>query len=348
MVGYIYRITCIPTGKCYVGITKNYKQRTKKHIVELNNGTHHSPKLLNAWRYYGEQNFEWTCREVEVDCYDDLYAYEIEEIKKYNSYEDGYNCNSGGKISDWCQHVKNEDVVVFLCVLEYAGDGYGKAFEEKFGWAKGTASSIKRKERYFDAQISFEKMSKEEKEKIATDFLNNSDIVQIVKKRQLTQGGCEKAYSLKREDFFFAFCAQEMGYGYTPVALFLEIKPATVKDWFNGRSRKKEKELYTKLSTEEKSVYEKKVLSSHLEAIGTDKLLNKKEEDVISFFCYDQKYPQNDMAIQRLFGWSEGTCYGMRQENRYPIAKAKVKLLTEAERDKIANELNNRLQGGHA
>ena len=47
--------------------------------------------------------------------------------------------------------------------------------------------------------------------------------------------------------------AQELGYGYTTVANYLGVKPATVKDWFNGRSRKKEKEKFNKLSDYEKN-----------------------------------------------------------------------------------------------
>lgn len=34
----------------------------------------------------------------------------------------------------------------------------------------------------------------------------------------------------------------------------LNLKPATVKDWFNGRSRKKEKQEYLLLSTEQLEV----------------------------------------------------------------------------------------------
>ena len=43
-----------------------------------------------------------------------------------------------------------------------------------------------------------------------------------------------------------------VGYGYTSVANYLGIKPSTVKDWFNGRSRKKEREQFNKLSDNEK------------------------------------------------------------------------------------------------
>ena len=252
MVGYVYRITNIQTQKKYVGITENFERRKRKHIKELKNNTHHSQKLQNAWNYWGENNFEWTVREVQIDQYDDLYDIEMEEIKKYNSYNDGYNCNSGGRISDWKQKVKNEDIVKFLCIQWKYGDGYGKTCEQIFGWSKGTASAAKRKIRFIDANILFEKLTEEEKNQIAINTFEGYEISKKALKRQLTQGGCEKAYQLTQEDFNFAFAAQSLGYGYTPVANYLGIKPTTVKDWFNGRSRKKEKEQFNKLSNYEK------------------------------------------------------------------------------------------------
>ena len=253
MVGYVYRITNIQTQKKYVGITEDFERRKRKHIKELKNNTHHSPKLQNAWNYWGENNFEWTVREVQINQYDDLYDIEIEEIKKYNSYNDGYNCNSGGRISYWKQKVRNEDIVKFLCIQWKYGDGYGKTCEQIFGWSKGTASAAKRKIRFVDANILFEKLTEEEKNRIATNTFEEYEINKKALKRQLTQGGCEKAYQLTQDDFNFAFAAQSLGYSYTPVANYLGVKPATVKDWFNGRSRKKEKEQFDKLSGNEKS-----------------------------------------------------------------------------------------------
>lgn len=253
MVGYVYRITNIQTQKKYVGITEDFERRKRKHIKELKNNTHHSQKLQNAWNYWGENNFEWTVREVQINQYDDLYDIEVEEIKKYNSYNDGYNCNSGGRISDWKQKVKNEDIIKFLCVQWKYGDGYGKTCEQIFGWSKGTASAAKRKIRFIDANILFEKLTEEEKDQIATSTFEEYEINKKALKRQLTQGGCEKAYQLIQDDFNFAFAAQSLGYGYTPVANYLGVKPATVKDWFNGRSRRKEKEAFNKLSDTEKN-----------------------------------------------------------------------------------------------
>lgn len=340
MVGYIYRITNTQTNKCYVGITENFERRKKKHISELNSNTHHSQKLQNAWNYWGQNNFEWTIREVEIKSYDELYQLEVEEIKKFNSYEDGYNCNSGGKISDWKQVIKNEDIIKFLCVLEYYGDGYGKTFEQVFNWAKGTASAIKRRVKYADAICQYEQMSQQSRKELADTTYVNFNIGQIAQQRQLTQGGCAKAYQLTQDDYNFAFAAKELGYSYTSVANFLEIKPATVCDWFSGRARKKEYDRYQSLSDEEKIKIKDQVQSQHLGAIGHDKFVNKKEEDVISFLCHDEFYPQNDRAIQQLFKWSEGTCYSIRQKSHYPITKEKVKLLSEEERKRKADKLN--------
>lgn len=252
MIGYIYRITNIKTNKCYIGITSDFKRRKKKHLTELKTNVHHSLKLQNAWNYWGESNFEWTVREVELEKYEDLYFLEIEEIKKYDSYNNGYNCTTGGFVSDWKQKAKDEDIIKFLCIQYKYGDGYGKTCEQVFGWAKGTASSAKRKIRFFNANSAFEKLSNEEKEKIAIKTFEEYNLLKIALQRQLTQGGCERVYQLNQSDFNFAFCAQELGYTYKTVAEYLGVKPLTVKDWFNKRSRKKEREKYEKLTIEEK------------------------------------------------------------------------------------------------
>lgn len=254
MIGYIYHIINNTTNKHYIGITEDINRRLVKHKSELRNHTHHSPKLQKAWDYYGEKDFTYSFREVTINCYEDLYDYEIEEIKKYDSYNNGYNCNTGGKISDWKQKVKDEDIVGFLCFQSYYGSGYGKTFEECLKWSKGTASAGLRKVRYINANCQFEKLNSEQIKKIAEDYENKLHIKERYNERQLRQGGCAKAYNLNQDDYNFAFAAQELGYGYTSVANYLEIKPSTVKDWFNGRSRKKNKEIFDKLTPQEKEI----------------------------------------------------------------------------------------------
>lgn len=254
MKGYIYHIINDTTGKHYIGITEDYKRRITKHKNELNRNCHHSPKLQNAWNYYGQEDFTFTVKEVEISSYDDLYELEKKEIEKYDSFNNGYNCNAGGKINDWKQKVKDEDVIGFLCVQNIYGDGYGKTFESCLNWSKGTASAAKRKIRFTNANCIFEKLSEEEIKKIANNYYEKLNLEENRLKRQLTQGGCKKAYSLKEEDYLFAFAAQELGYTYRQVAKYFDISFTTVKDWFSGRSRKKEKEKYNNLSCEEKNL----------------------------------------------------------------------------------------------
>lgn len=345
MIGYIYRITNIKNGKCYVGITEHYTRRRNRHISELKNKNHHSPKLQAAWDYYGEENFEWTVREVEISKYDELYELEILEIKKYNSYEDGYNCNSGGKISDWRQKVNNEDMIDFLCVQWVYGDGYGKTFEEICHWARGTASAGKRKIRYLDANCAFEKMPEKDRQERGRQVFEKYELGTKSFERILKHGGCEKAYQLKLEDYYFAFAAQELGFGYSQVATVLGVKPTTVKDWFNGRSRKKERDNYSNLSKENKKIYFEKVKQSEIETSVSDKLVSKNEKDLIAFLCYDKFFPQQDSNIQRFFNWSEGTCYSIRDDKRYSITKLKFNKLTENQQKEIAENLKHLLIG---
>lgn len=276
MIGYIYHIICKPTQKHYIGITNNIKRRLKKHRTELTNNIHHSPKLQNAWNFYGKENFIYEFREVEVESYEKLGQIEIEEIKKYDSYNNGYNCTTGGvNPRDWHQKVKNEDIITYLCIEYLYGEGYGKTIEEIFGWSRGTASSAKRREGYVEATSIFEKMTDQEKSQRAKQDFIKYKVQEKFLERQLKQGGCEKAYKLSNEDFFFAFAAQQLGYGYSCTAHYIGIKSATVKDWFNGRSRKKQKEEFLQLSEEEKEKYLEKVKNSNIE-----ELQNRKEKEL--------------------------------------------------------------------
>ena len=254
MKGYIYKIQNIIDGKCYIGQTVDYNRRKATHINRLRRNTHDNPKLQNAWIKYGEQSFEFTVWEFEIETLEQLNTLECEYIDKFNSLQNGYNLVEGGGKPPLHKKVKDDDIITFLCIQEKFGDGYGKTCEEIFGWSNGTASAAKRKKRFIEANNLFEKMIAEEKQKRVENFLNSVNLQEIAFKRQLTQGGCAKAYSLQLDDYYFAFAAQECGYSYTQVANYLEIKPATVKDWFNGRSRKKEKEQFNNLSADEKSL----------------------------------------------------------------------------------------------
>ena len=253
MVGYIYRITNIITHQNYIGQTIDINRRKRKHFSTLRSNTHDNPKLQASWNKYGEDNFEFESWEFEIKSLEELNQLECEYIDKYNGLTEGFNLVPGGGKPPLHQKIQDDDIATFLCVQEELGDGYGKTCEQIFGWSKGTASAAKRKVRYAKGWLIYETMSEEERKQRATDFIQSQHLKEQALQRQLTQGGCKKAYQLTQEDYNFAFAAQELGYTYTQVANYLGVKPATVKDWFNGRSRKKNKELYLLLTEEERN-----------------------------------------------------------------------------------------------
>ena len=53
----IYVVTCVPTGKIYIGSSIDFRNRWKSHRYHLNAGTHHSPYFQNAWNKHKEAAF---------------------------------------------------------------------------------------------------------------------------------------------------------------------------------------------------------------------------------------------------------------------------------------------------
>lgn len=93
----IYCILCVPTGKRYIGLTKNLRLRRRVHVCMLRQGYHRNQHLQSAWSLYGEQNFEWT---VQEECPpDQLEERELFWIAHYKTADrkHGYNKSPGGE-----------------------------------------------------------------------------------------------------------------------------------------------------------------------------------------------------------------------------------------------------------
>jgi group I intron endonuclease len=96
-MGFIYKITNIVSGKCYIGETAqaNPQSRWRRHIRSIKTGDG-SPALRDAMKKYGVDKFKF---EVLIICFDeDRQIYETEYIKKYNcQVPNGYNILAGGQ-----------------------------------------------------------------------------------------------------------------------------------------------------------------------------------------------------------------------------------------------------------
>lgn len=95
---YIYKLTS-PSGKVYIGRTKDFNSRLIKHLSKANSNYHHP--LYDSIRKYGWENFT---KEIiaEVNGYDTAYKTELFYINLFDSVNNGlnlqYNTKDGGDV----------------------------------------------------------------------------------------------------------------------------------------------------------------------------------------------------------------------------------------------------------
>ena len=87
MKGYIYSIINKVDGKRYVGQTIDLERRKNTHYSKLRKNEHPNHLLQQAWNDWGEESFKFEYREYEIEDAKELNKLEIEEIKKFNSFE---------------------------------------------------------------------------------------------------------------------------------------------------------------------------------------------------------------------------------------------------------------------
>lgn len=61
----VYKITCKPTGKIYIGSAFNFRKRWINHRYDLRKQKHDSKYMQNSWNKYGEDAFDF---EILVVC----------------------------------------------------------------------------------------------------------------------------------------------------------------------------------------------------------------------------------------------------------------------------------------
>lgn len=59
----VYKITCVPTGKFYVGSSRDVPRRWKYHRDRLGKGLHNNPHLQRSWKKYGADSFVFSVLE---------------------------------------------------------------------------------------------------------------------------------------------------------------------------------------------------------------------------------------------------------------------------------------------
>lgn len=105
MIG-IYAIHNVVNDKYYIGQAQDINNRWIRHRSNLKNNTHDNSHLQNAYNKYGKENFEYLVIE-ECEIYE-LDEKEITYIQQYDSYNNGYNQDLGGKGCRGYRHTEEE------------------------------------------------------------------------------------------------------------------------------------------------------------------------------------------------------------------------------------------------
>ncbi len=97
--GRVYKVTCVVSGKSYVGqTTRSLRRRWTEHVYDATRGVR--VHFYNAIRKYGAESFEVTQLE-ECPDREQLDDREMFWIKHLNTLEEGYNCKEGGDSHVW-------------------------------------------------------------------------------------------------------------------------------------------------------------------------------------------------------------------------------------------------------
>ena len=100
----IYCIECAETNIKYIGQTfENFYRRWIFHKWNLKNNKHSNTYLQNAWNKYGEHNFKfYPIESFDINQKEIINKYKLDEleqyyIRKYNTFENGFNLTTGGE-----------------------------------------------------------------------------------------------------------------------------------------------------------------------------------------------------------------------------------------------------------
>lgn len=96
----VYKFTCLPTGKVYIGSTTNLQSRRRSHFNTLRRGVNRAVHLQYAWNKYGEQAFTFEIVEC-VMFAEDLIAREQYWLDYYQAYDrsKGFNIRTVADIN---------------------------------------------------------------------------------------------------------------------------------------------------------------------------------------------------------------------------------------------------------
>lgn len=241
MIGYLYHITNQFNNKTYIGKTNDIDRRISRHFLELRKGQHHSRKLQRAFDKYGDKAFKVTYETFFDITEEELSEKEILEIKKFDSYNNGYNETLGGEGHSLLFSFE-EQVLIYQLGQRYAGVKHKLA--SYFDCDRTTITTIMNREILNKIQYS-EKEFQELilKIGITDNYLKENYKDNYTKKLNEFQVFCILA-EIEFNNITQANCGRACG-----------VSKDLVQKIASGRTYKEEYQKYVSLSEEERKRY---------------------------------------------------------------------------------------------
>lgn len=241
---YIYFIINQVTEERYVGQTTNFNRRKTEHFSKLKQGIHPNPKLQNSFNKYGEENFI-----INKIQFDDITKQELDEqeiyyIKKYNSFNNGFNLTEGGTGGDTRSKLTFED----FCFAYFGNkkyDGMTNKTAKYLNCDSSTISAIRREEAYDNFREKALNLSEEEKEKYLDNFIKIFDL-------KNTKPWTKQATLDDITTLHIMCVVSSYGRGIESTILkYFNLSKGFIFHLMTGNGRKEVKEQYRLLSKEE-------------------------------------------------------------------------------------------------
>lgn len=202
---YYYKIENKINYNKYIGITTNPIVRKNRHFNYLRKNKHFNPHLQAAYNKYGEENFEFKILENrDFEDEKEAYKYEATLIEKYDTYNNGYNCNPGGL---WTgpRGIFTKEQVFYIKSANYFCKGCGIVLSKIFNCPSSTIYNITNNRNYKKWCNEFDLMNEVDKERIYQEFCFYYDFIELMKFKSIK----ENSRILTKEQVFIILLNEE-------------------------------------------------------------------------------------------------------------------------------------------
>lgn len=282
---YIYQILNNLNNKCYIGQTNNIIRRWEQHKNDLKRGVHDNPYLQKTYNKYGLDIFTFKILYQEDCDQERINQLEEEYIQKYDSYENGYNCNRGGQQHNGFESKLKQNDINIICALLEFHKRPGTILGKYFNVSNTTIYRISHQYSHEDLVNNYKKLGYLTREKIYLDFCKENNLISTIHynpQRKIT-----------REQAFVIYIYDEFKYNKrTYVAYDFNLTDDITRKVKNKKTCLDYYEVYKKLSLDEKIT----ILCHYIEKY------NRKPPELLETLCQETISSQahKNEKVQRL------------------------------------------------